>query len=303
MNLLDTGIEKGLIRFDEEKNFITYINQNKKRNYNNPEEKVQVETFLTLVLIYGYPVNRVKMFVSVQMGSETKEADIVVYADDKCEETYILVECKKEDLTDQPFNIAVDQAYSYAVAEGAKYVWTSSRIKNQYYEVPDKKPKSRVEIPDIPQFGVSKLAPYKYVKGGISQSDTEIPNVVGEPDPNAKQKFFELQVVSESELTKIFIQSHQALWGGGQRNLSIAFDELDKLIFCKIWDEKHPRTTGQPYEFQIFRDEDPEDLLGRIRKNICCGRKGSSASFQRRNFTFSTGNADHCKILPTDKSQ
>ena len=43
--LIDNGIKKGIIRFDEEKNFITYINQNKKRNYNNPEEKVQAETF------------------------------------------------------------------------------------------------------------------------------------------------------------------------------------------------------------------------------------------------------------------
>ncbi|MBK7796233.1 MAG: restriction endonuclease subunit M [Saprospiraceae bacterium] len=282
MNLIDTGIEKGLIRFDEDRNFITYVHQNKKRNYNNPEEKVQAETFLTLVLIYGYPENRIKQFLSVQMGSETKEADIVVYNDDECEETYILVECKKEDLTDQQFNIAVDQAYSYAVAEGAKYVWTTSRIKNQYYEVPDKKPKSRIEIPDIPQFGINKLAPYKYVKGGISQTDTDVEpkNIVSEPDPNVKQKFFELQPVSESELTKIFIQSHQALWGGGQRNPSVAFDELDKLIFCKIWDEKHPRKNGDPYDFQIFRDEDPEDLLKRIKKIYAVGEKEAPEVFK-----------------------
>ncbi len=280
MNLIDTGIEKGLIRFDEDRNFITYVYQNKKRNYNNPEEKVQAETFLTLVLIYGYPENRIKQFIPVQMGSETKEADIAVYSDDECEETYILVECKKEDLTDQQFNIAVDQAYSYAVAEGAKYVWTTSRIKNQYYEVPDKKPKSRIEIPDIPQFGINKLAPYKYVKGGISQTDTDDINIVAEPDPNVKQKFFELQVVSESELTKIFIQSHQALWGGGQRNPSVAFDELDKLIFCKLWDEKHPRKTGEPYDFQIFRDEDPEDLLKRIKKIYAVGEKEAPEVFK-----------------------
>ena len=280
MNLIDTGIEKGLIRFDEDRNFITYIHQNKKRNYNNPEEKVQAETFLTLVLIYGYPENRIKQFIPVQMGSETKEADIAVYSDDECEETYILVECKKEDLTDQQFNIAVDQAYSYAVAEGAKYVWTTSRIKNQYYEVPDKKPKSRIEIPDIPQFGINKLAPYKYVKGGISQTDTDDITIAAEPDPNVKQKFFELQVVSESELTKIFIQSHQALWGGGQRNPSVAFDELDKLIFCKIWDEKHPRKTGEPYDFQIFRDEDPEDLLKRIKKIYAVGEKEAPEVFK-----------------------
>ncbi len=191
MNLIEQGIKEGLIKFDESGKFITYMHQNKKRNYKNPEEKVQAETFLTLILTYGYPVNRIKQFVSVQMGSETKEADLIVYADDKHEETYILVECKKEDLTDQQFVIAVDQAYSYAVAEGAKYVWTTSRIVNQYYEVPDKKPKSRIEIPDIPQFGFNKLAPYKYVKGGITQIKS---NEVSEPktDYGKKQKFFEL---------------------------------------------------------------------------------------------------------------
>ncbi len=281
MNLIDKGIELGLIKFDDERNFITYIHQNKKRNYNNPEEEVQAETFLTLLLIYEYPVQCIKQFIPVQMGSETKEADIAVYSDDKCEETYILVECKKEDLTDQQFTIAVDQAYSYAVAEGAKYVWTTSRIKNQYYEVPYKKPKSRIEIPDIPQFGIDELAKYKFVKGGISQIEAETTenNIVSEPDPNIKQKFFELQVVSENELTKIFIQSHKALWGGGQRNESVAFDELDKLIFCKIWDEKHPRKMGEPYDFQIFRGENPEILLTRIKKIYAVGEKDAPEVF------------------------
>ena len=279
MNLIQKGIENGLIQLDEDRNFITYLHQNKKRNYKNPEEKVQAETFLTLILIYGYSEKRIKQFVSVQMGVETKEADIIVYSDDEHEETHIVVECKKEDLTDQQFNIAVDQAFGYAVAEGAKYVWTTSRIKNQYYEIPNKKPKSRIEIPDIPQFGVNKLAPYKYVKGGISQIES---GAVSEPEQEygKKQKFFELEVVSESELTKIFIQSHQALWGGGERNPSEAFDELDKLIFCKIWDEKHPRKIGKPYDFQIFRDEKPEDLLKRIKNIYAVGEKEAPEVFK-----------------------
>lgn len=281
MNLIETGIEKGIIKFDDERNFITYTFQNKKRNYNNPEEKVQAETFLSLVLIYGYSENRIKQFISVQMGSETKEADIIVYNDDDCHNTHIVVECKKEELTDQQFNIAVDQAYSYAVAEGAKYVWTTSRIKNQYYEVPTERPKSRIEIPDIPYFGIDKLPPYKFVKGGISQITTDFFDIrkVSEPNENKTQKFFELQVVSESELTKIFIQSHQALWGGGSRNPSEAFDELDKLIFCKIWDEKHPRKVGEPYQFQIFRDEKPEDLLIRIKRIYAIGEKEAPEVF------------------------
>lgn len=282
MNLFELGIERGLISFDEEQNFITYTHQNKKRNFNNPEEKVQAETFLTLILIYEYPENRIKQFVSVQMGSETKEADIIVYNDDECESPYILIECKKEEVTDQQFTVAVDQAYSYANSGNvrAKFVWVTSKIKNQYYEVVEEKPVHRIEIPDIPQFGVDKLAPYKYVKGGISQVETDGLDIVEEPNPNQKQKFFELQVVSESELTKIFTQSHQALWGGGQRNPSVAFDELDKLIFCKIWDEKHPRTKGQPYDFQIFRDEAPEELLKRIKKIYAIGEKEAPEVFK-----------------------
>ena len=279
MNLIETGIEKGLIRFDEDRNLITYIHQNKKRNYNNPEEKVQAETFLTLVIIYDYPVNRIKMYSSVQIGSQTTEADIIVYSDDECESTFIVVECKKEEITDQEFNTAVNQAYSYAIAEGGKFVWTTSRIKNEYYEVPDKKPKSRIAIPDIPQFGVKKLAPYKYVKGGISQTNTD-EVAESEVEYGKQQKFFELEVVSENELTKIFIQAHQALWGGGQRNPSVAFDELDKLIFCKIWDEKHPRKTGDPYDFQIFKDESVEELLTRVKGLYSQGRKKDPEVFK-----------------------
>ncbi len=279
MNLIDKAIEKGLIQFDEGRNFITYIHQNKKRNYNNPEEKVQTDTFLQLVLIYGYPVERIKQFISVQMGSETKQADIIVYNDDECETPYILIECKKEEITYQQFNIAVEQAYSYANSGNvqAKYVWVTSRIKNQYYEVVKGKPVHRIEIPDIPQYGVSKLAPYRYVKGGISQTET---GKVEEPEQEYGQKFFELQVVTESELTKIFIQSHQALWGGGQRNPSVEFDELDKLIFCKIWDEKHPRKIGEPYVFQIFHEEAPEDLLKRIKALYEEGRKKDPEVFK-----------------------
>ena len=45
MSLIQEGIKKGLIKLDDEKKYITYINQNKKRNYSNPEEQVQAETF------------------------------------------------------------------------------------------------------------------------------------------------------------------------------------------------------------------------------------------------------------------
>jgi hypothetical protein len=54
--LIEQGIEKQLIKFDAEKKYITYIHQNKKRNYTNPEEQVQAESFLKLALTYCYPL-------------------------------------------------------------------------------------------------------------------------------------------------------------------------------------------------------------------------------------------------------
>ena len=54
MSLIQKGIDRGLITFDDEKKTITYVHQNKRRNYNRPEEQVQAESFLKLVLDYGY---------------------------------------------------------------------------------------------------------------------------------------------------------------------------------------------------------------------------------------------------------
>ena len=73
-----------------------------------------------------------------------------------------------------------------------------------------------------------------------------------------------------------------------------AFDELDKLIFCKIWDEKwkdnNPKTKGEPFDFQIISyPEDREDrqnlkakseLENRIRNLYAQGRKKDPEVFK-----------------------
>jgi type I restriction enzyme M protein len=239
---IQIGIEKGIISFNDDMSRITYIYQNKHRNYNNPEEKVQAEAFLRLIIDYKYPINRIKLFVAVPMGNETKEADIVVFKDDLCLMPYILVECKKQEVSEAEFQQAIGQAYSYAFAMAGelKYVWVTSGIKSDYFEV-DQNSNTRNQLPDIPQFGVTNIATYKYVYDAQYL-----------PEESGKQRFFDLSVIDQSELTRRFKQAHEALWAGGQLNPSEAFDELDKLIFCKIWDERKPRKMGEPYDFQII---------------------------------------------------
>lgn len=270
MDLIAEGIKQGLIRFEDDRKYIVYVHQDKRRNYANPEEAVQAESFLHLVLTYKYPVKRIRQFVPVQMGSETKEADLIVYADAALKAPLIVVECKKESVSELEFARAADQAVSYAVAEGARYVWVTSKLKNEYFEIPAQKPKARITIPDVPQCGVTALARFKFAKdGGTTKTG---------------QKLFPLETVSQDELTRRFQQAHQALWGGGELNPSEAFDELDKLIFCKLWDERKLRRAGEPYDFQIFTEDTKEkteqELLERLKRLYEEGRNKDPEVFK-----------------------
>jgi type I restriction enzyme M protein len=93
-----------------------------------------------------------------------------------------------------------------------------------------------------------------------------------------------LSVIAQDDLTLRFKQAHQALWGGGELNPSEAFDELDKLIFCKVWDERKPRKKGVPYDFQIYAfdtdDETNHHLAQRISALYLEGRKKDPEVFK-----------------------
>lgn len=251
-DIINKGIEKGLISFNEDLSRLTYKFVNKSRNYYDPEEQVEAVSFLKLVLVYNYPVQRIKLFEKVTMGSSKKEADIIVYEDDLCLNPSIIVECKKQEVSEAEFLQAIEQAasYAYALSGTVKYIWTTSGIKDSYLQI-DKDRKTRIQIPNIPIFGKA-VQKYNFVKGGRLQNEDA-------GDDPIKQQFFDLEQVSESELTNRFKKAHQSLWAGGELNPSDAFDELDKLIFCKIWDERKPRKKGEPYDFQIFDIEKPKN--------------------------------------------
>lgn len=250
------GIFKKIIQFNEDNSRITYSDHTKSRNYNNPEERVQAEIYCQLILKYGYPKEQIKNFVSVTMGSTTKEADIIVYSDKECKKPYIIIECKEEEVSEQAFKMAEDQAfsYAYALAGDTKWIWVTSRIKNTFFKF-DKNSQKKEDATDIPSYGVNEIAPYKFVKDAKSIKEQK------------GQQFFDLSIVTEDELTHRFKQAHNALWAGGQLNPSEAFDELDKLIFCKIWDERKARKTGEPYDFQIIIEKGKDEKETRSRTN------------------------------------
>lgn len=287
MSLLLEGIEKGLITISDDNKTVKYIHQNKSRNLNNPEEKVQVEAFLRLVLEYNYPVEHIEQFVMVTMGADKREADIIVYEDSEKTKPKIIVECKKQEVSQQEFNQAVNQGFSYANALSGtvKYIWVYSELLSEIYRF-NKEKDSKESLQDLPKYGSDSVAPYNFVKGGGVKEYT---------DDNGKkhtQKFKDIKTVNEEELTRRFKQAHDALWAGGQLNPSEAFDELDKLIFCKIWDEKYnivdgklkPRKKGEIYDFQIIKDatetKTNESLAKRVKAIYAAGKNFDKEVFK-----------------------
>lgn len=238
--LFQRGIKnKSISVFEDTSIQYSCKNKTKSRKLQNPEESVQATTFLKLIFEYNYLPQNIAVNEAVQMGSETKEADILIY-NEKNNKILIVVECKEENINERQFQIAVDQAYSYAHAKAATYVWVTSGIKNEYFEIANVAPVERISISDIPKRD-GDVKRFKYIKSGH------------EPVKG-----------TQSELIQKFKSAHDSLWGGGALAPTTAFDELDKLIFCKIWDERweenNPKSKGEPFDFQIiYYPEDKED--------------------------------------------
>lgn len=255
---IQIGLDRGIISFNFDRSRIIYEFQKKERSYNNPAEKVHAQAFLQLILDYGYPECQIRHYESVTVDSEVKVADIVVYEDGQCFKPFILVECKKPETSEAEFQQAIPQAYSYAFALSGdvKYVWITSGVKNEYFEI-ETAQHSYSQMPDIPQYGLQSVANYKYVYCADSL-----------PKGQGSQRFFNLSVIDYSDLTRRFKHAHEALWAGGQLNPSEAFDEFNKLIFCKIWDERKDRKIGEPYDFQIITVAKQEEKDVRKRRLI-----------------------------------
>lgn len=283
MEMIQRGLDKDLIRFDDRRRFITYLHQGKKNSWSNPDERIHAETFIKLILIYNYPVEHIRHGVSTMVGNFSWEADIVVYKDDTCEEPHIVINCNRQEISEQEFGQAVDRLFGFvfAAADTTRFIWVTSRIKNAYFEI-GKSKGSRKDAPDIPSYGLDRPAKYKWVKGGDNIAEEE-------PAPYGRPRFFELEEATEDGLTRRFKQAHDALWAGGEMNPSKAFDELEKLIFCKIWDEMHTiddrskkfrlRKKGEPYFFQVFADETEKELAERIKSIYSQGRVKDPAVF------------------------
>ncbi len=241
----DRGRNAKIISISEDDSKIIYhCKKDYSTSFKNPEEKVRASYFVELVLDYLYPNKNIDIEVTVPRRTPEDRADIVVYEEDGSE--YLVVECKKDGITDAEFKQAIEQAFGNANSLRAKFASVVAGITRTAFDVSGFKPSEREKnvISDIPE-KYGRTPKYKFIKG---EDDKE------------------LKEVSREELIRALEKSHDTVWQGGKLAPTTAFDEVSKLLFCKLQDEKERTITkkGDPYKFQIGTHETPEEVSKRI---------------------------------------
>jgi type I restriction enzyme M protein len=241
---INRGVEAGIVSFNEDKTKITYAcNQAYTTSFKNPEEKVRASYFCELVLDYDYPKEKIDFEVRVPRRTPEDRADIVVYEDDELKTPYLVVETKKDGITDAEFKQAIEQAFGNANSLRAKLASVVAGTTKTAFDVSGFKPSERAKnvISDIPK-KYGKTPKYRFIKGEADK---------------------ELKIVSRDELIKALEKAHDSVWQGGKLAPTTAFDEVSKLLFCKLKDEKiTPK--GDPYLFQIGTHELPDEVYNRV---------------------------------------
>jgi len=106
------GKKKGYFILDKGK--IKYLAVGKSYNFSNPEEKVRMMYYFDLIEKYKYPADRIEFEVGMPDRTPDRYADIVVFTNDKQRKPYIIVECKKDGISNAEFERAVKQAIANA---------------------------------------------------------------------------------------------------------------------------------------------------------------------------------------------
>lgn len=243
---INRGLEKGIIIINEPQNRITYkCSRNYETDFRKPEEIVRASYFVELVLDYKYPQSRIDLEVKVERRVPDDRADIVIYEDNELKSPYLVVETKRDGITDAEFEQAIEQAFGNANSKRAKYAIVVAGNTKTAFDVAGFKSSEREKnvISDIPiRYG--RAPKYKFVKGS-PQND--------------------LKNVYREDLISALKKCQNTVWQAGKLAPTTAFDEVSKLLFCKLKDERITKKNSE-YRFQIGSNESFDDVSNRIQQ-------------------------------------
>ena len=134
LELIQKGIRRGLFSINGSR--ITYnVNRRKEYNWDDPEEKVRAYTLAYLVYEKAYEPSCIRLEVEVPRRTPEDHADIVVFETDRCDRPYLVVENKKEHLSEKERKQAVEQLFGNANSLRSRYALFDNYSSSQLYDV------------------------------------------------------------------------------------------------------------------------------------------------------------------------
>jgi len=244
MDYTSLGVKKGYITISENLGHVTYVIPKKTYVYSDPEEKVRASFYVELIEKYQYKPELIELEVTVPRRVPSDHADIVVFKELSHKVPFIVVECKNENISTPEERQAIEQAFGNANSLKAQYTSMVAGAIRTFYDIASFPAQERFKniIADLPiNFGAPQE--WKYKKGDDK---------------------WELVNANTNLLMSLFNNCHDLIWQGGKKNPAEAFDEMSKLMFCKVRDERDCRN-GSFYQFQIKTYEEPKSVAKRIR--------------------------------------
>ena len=234
--LILNAIQRNLIEIHGDR--ITYnIHQKKSYNWSDPEEWVRARTIAFLVLEKSYTPRSIRTEVVVPRRTPEDLADIVVYKDERCQEPYLVVENKKEQLSPRERNQAIEQLFGNANSLRVPIALMDSFGESVFYDVANYPPTERTEN-------------IKGTRDAIPVQYGQIPEYTFIAGPGNN----DIRPANAHQLESKVKRAHSIIWAGGKRDPLLAFDEWSKLMLAKVEDERHTPNNA-PRQFQVGTNE------------------------------------------------
>lgn len=220
------------------------------------EEYVRQWVLHELVETYNYPKDwfgeRIVIEEAVRMGSSYKQADISIK--NANHKTFLYIETKNASSIKQDFEGAREQLESYLAST---HTATIGMVTNgRTTQIIEKKidPNDFNYIPDIPLYDQSRIK-YKSILTRDVNSELE-----------GRGRKTGLKPLTE-KLESILYDCHSIIRDIDGLHDDEALDELSKVIFTKIYDEREVcrQQEGTPFKFQIYGAGNAEEVASIIR--------------------------------------
>lgn len=262
LSLIEEAKHRGYLEFNKDRSTITYLcGRRYSDDFTDPEEKVRAWVYSWLIISKGYPAHHIEVERLVPRRTPSDWADIVVFCDADRTDPYLVVEAKEENCSEADWRQAIEQGFGYANSlRTTRYLLVDRGRDSILFDIQNYPPTERQRN----RLGDRTSLAANY---GIAQ---QFRLVAGHTN--------DIGSIGPRKLETYIRRAHAAIWAGGRRDPLTAFDEWSKLLFAKIWDERHT-PNGEYRHFQVSPNETIAQTASRVRNRFQEARRGDPSIF------------------------